>query len=231
MRVRRSVEGPREKAGRMTRRWVREHKQDPYYKKAKSQGYRSRATYKLFQISQRFGILKPGHSVVDLGYAPGGWLQVAVELTGPRGTVVGVDLDRVKPLEGAIIIKGDMREEAIARKVVEALPTGRADVVLSDMSPNISGNYNIDHAKSIELSETAFDFACKILRPGGSFVVKIFVGDMFKAFLREVSRPFAFCKAHHPKASRSSSSETYIIGKNFRPAPTRRFERPEQPKE
>lgn len=215
----------------MTKRWVQEHRQDPYYKKAKRQGYRSRASYKLFQISQRYGVIKEGQAVVDLGCAPGGWLQVAIELVGTRGTVVGVDLDRVKPLEGAVIIKGDMREPDVARKVTDALPAGRADVVLSDMAPNISGNYNIDHAKSIELAETAFDFACKVLRPGGSFIVKVFVGDMFKEFLREVSRPFTFCKAHHPKASRSSSSETYVIGKGFRPAPTGRFTPPEQQEE
>ena len=215
----------------LTKRWIQQHKQDPYYKKAKRQGYRSRASYKLMQISQRFDIIQPGHAVVDLGCAPGGWLQVAVELSGPRGTVVGVDLDKVKPLIGAVVFKGDMREPEVARKVMDALPAGRADVVLSDMSPNISGNYSIDHARSIELSETAFDFACKVLRGGGAFVVKVFVGDLFWNYQREVSTAFEFCKAHHPKASRSSSSETYIIGKRFRPTRTGRFDRPEQQKE
>ena len=170
------------------------------------------------QISLRFEIIKPGNSIVDLGCAPGGWLQVALELSLPGGTVIGVDLDRVKPLTGAIIFQGDMREPEVARKVSEALPRGRADIVLSDMSPNISGNYNIDHAKSIELSELALDFACKVLRPGGKFVAKVFVGDMYRDYLREVSRYFQSCRAHHPKASRSTSSETYVIGKGFRPA-------------
>lgn len=212
----------------MTKRWLMTHKRDGYYRKAKSQGYRSRASYKLQQISRRYNVIRPGNAVVDLGCAPGGWLQVAVELVGSRGTVVGVDIDRVKPLEGTIIIQGDMRVTEVAKKVVDALPAGRADIVLSDMSPNISGNYNVDHARSIELSETAFDFARMVLRPGGHFIVKVFVGDMFKAFLREVSKSFDFCKAHHPKASRSTSSETYVVCKGFRPASVGRYNKAEQ---
>jgi 23S rRNA (uridine2552-2'-O)-methyltransferase len=215
----------------MTKRWLRDHKHDPYYKRAKAQGYRSRASYKLMQISQRFEIIRVGDSIVDLGCAPGGWLQVAVQLSFPGGTVIGVDLDRVKPMAGTIIFRGDMRDKEVARKVFEALPRGRADVVLSDMSPNISGNYNIDHAKSIELSELAFDFACKVLRPGGRFVAKVFVGDMYRDYLREVSKAFESCRAHHPKASRSTSSETYVIGKGFRPARAGRFEKPTQDEE
>jgi 23S rRNA (uridine2552-2'-O)-methyltransferase len=209
----------------LTKRWLRDHRKDPYYRRAKAQGYRSRASYKLMQISLRFDIIRVGNSIVDLGCAPGGWLQVAVELTGPTGTVVGVDLDKVKPLEGATILRGDMKDPEVARKVYEALPEGRADVVLSDMSPNISGNYNIDHAKSIELAETAFDFACKVLRPRGRFVAKVFVGDMYRDYLKEVAMSFESCRAHHPKASRSTSSETYVIGKGFRPARAGHFEK------
>jgi len=209
----------------LTKRWLRDHKRDPYYKRAKAQGYRSRASYKLMQISQRFEIIRVGDSIIDLGCAPGGWLQVAVQLSYPGGTVIGVDLDRVKPMEGTIIFQGDMRDKEVARKVFEALPRGRADVVLSDMSPNISGNYNIDHAKSIELSELAFDFACKVLRRGGRFVAKVFVGDMYRDYLKEVSMAFDSCRAHHPKASRSTSSETYVIGKGFRPDKVGRYKK------
>jgi 23S rRNA (uridine2552-2'-O)-methyltransferase len=209
----------------LTKRWLRDHKHDPYYKRAKAQGYRSRASYKLMQISQRFEIIRVGDSIIDLGCAPGGWLQVAVQLSFPGGTVIGVDLDKVKPMDGTIIFRGDMRDKEVAQKVFDALPRGRADVVLSDMSPNISGNYNIDHAKSIELSELAFDFACKVLRRGGRFVAKVFVGDMYRDYLKEVSRAFDSCRAHHPKASRSTSSETYVIGKGFRPDKIGGYER------
>ena len=177
------------------------------------------------QISLRFDIIRVGNSIVDLGCAPGGWLQVAVELSGPTGTVIGVDLDKVKPLEGATIFRGDMKDPEVAKKVFEALPEGRADVVISDMSPNISGNYNIDHAKSIELAEIAFDFACKVLRPRGRFVAKVFVGDMYRDYLKDVAKSFESCRAHHPKASRSTSSETYVIGKGFRPARAGHFEK------
>ncbi len=210
----------------MTKRWLRDHKRDPYYRRAKAQGYRSRASYKLMQISLRFGIIKVGNSIVDLGCAPGGWLQVAVELSSPSGTVIGVDLDKVMPLKGATIIRGDMKDPEVAKKVFEALPAGRADIVLSDMSPNISGNYNIDHAKSIELAEIAFDFACKVLKRGGKFVAKVFVGDMYRDYLKEVAMSFDSCRAHHPKASRSTSSETYVIGKGFRPVRAGRTEKP-----
>jgi len=178
------------------------------------------------QISLRFEIIRVGNSVVDLGCAPGGWLQVAVELAGPNGTVIGVDLDKVKPLDGTTIFRGDMKDPVVAKMVFEALPEGRADVVLSDMSPNISGNYNIDHAKSIELAEIAFEFACKVLKRGGRFVAKVFVGDMYRDYLKEVSKSFESCRAHHPKASRSTSSETYVIGKGFRPIRAGRTEKP-----
>jgi 23S rRNA (uridine2552-2'-O)-methyltransferase len=200
----------------LTKRWLREHRKDPYYRKAKSTGYRSRASFKLQQINKRYGIIRKGNAVVDLGCAPGGWLQVAVEVVGPKGKVVGVDIARVKKIEGAEVIRGDMRQESIVEKVVAALPDGKAHVVLSDMSPNISGNYSIDHAKSIELAETAFDFGCKVLKSGGRMVLKVFQGDMFRNLLKKVKRQFEFCKAHSPKASRKSSSEMYIIGKGFK---------------
>ena len=200
---------------RLTKRWLREHKSDPFYKKAKSSGYRSRASFKLQQIHKRYGIIRKGNTVVDLGCAPGGWLQVAVELVGPKGKVIGVDIDKVKSVEGALVIRGDMRDDEVFQEVVDALPKGRANVVISDMSPNISGKYSIDHARSVELAETAFRFACKVLGKGGRLVIKVFQGDMFPGFLKKVKRCFDFCKAHSPKASRKASSEIYIIGKGF----------------
>lgn len=200
----------------MTKRWLREHKKDPYYKKAKSSGYRSRASFKILQICERYSLIRKGDSVVDLGCAPGGWLQVIKELVGPKGTIVGVDIDKVKPIGGVIIIRGDMRREGIARQVMEAIPKGKAHVVVSDMSPNISGKYNIDHARSIELSRTALDLAEMVLRPGGNFLVKVFQGDMFPDLLKVVKKRFGFCKAHSPRASRKASSEIYIVGKGYK---------------
>jgi len=152
---------------------------------------------------------------VDLGCAPGGWLQVAVGLVGPKGKVIGVDTDKVRPVVGTVFIRGDMREEEVFQQVIDALPKGMANAVISDMSPNISGNYSIDHARSVELAETAFKFACKVLGKGGRLVIKVFQGEMFPAFLRKVKKRFGFCKAHSPKASRKASSEIYIIGKGF----------------
>lgn len=195
---------------------MKEHKKDPYYKKAKSKGYRSRASFKLQQINKRYGLVRKGYSVVDLGCAPGGWLQVTLEIVGKNGTVIGVDLDKVKAIEGAIVLRGDMKDEKVVTQVVEALPGGKADVVISDMAPNISGNYSVDHARSMELSRTAFDFARQVLRPGGNFLVKVFQGDMFRDLLTDMKKRFDFCKGHSPQASRKASSEIYIVGKGYK---------------
>jgi 23S rRNA (uridine2552-2'-O)-methyltransferase len=168
-------------------------------------------------MNRRYGIIKKGNTVVDLGCAPGGWLQVAVGIVGQRGKVIGVDIAKVRPIKDAVIIRGDMRQEAVVKEVVDGLPDGKADVVISDMSPNISGNYSVDHARSIELSETAFEFAQKVLGPGGRLIIKVFQGDMFADLLKKVKGYFEFCKAHSPKASRKASSEIYIVAKGFRP--------------
>jgi 23S rRNA (uridine2552-2'-O)-methyltransferase len=152
---------------------------------------------------------------VDLGASPGGWSQVASELAGGSGKVVAIDLARIKPLDGVTILRGDMRTPETVEAVIAALGGSKADCVISDMSPDISGNYSIDHARSIELSEAALDFARKVLRFKGNFVVKVFQGDMSDEFLGKVRAQFASCRAFRPEASRSQSSETYMIGKGF----------------
>jgi len=199
----------------MSKRWLKERRQDFYYRKAKQLNYRSRASFKLHQIDERFGIFQEGGSVVDLGAAPGGWLQIAKERVGPKGKVVGVDLQHIAPLEGVSTIRGDMtRPETVEE--LRSLLGGKADTVISDMSPNISGSYSMDHARSVDLCTHALEFARRTLRPGGSRVMKIFEGDMMNDFLSEVKKSFSSVRLHSPKASRSSSSEIYIVAKGFK---------------
>lgn len=188
---------------------------DRFYRLAKEEGYRSRAAYKLKQINNRFSVISQGDVVVDLGAAPGGWLQVAKELSG--GRVVGVDLQRIRPIEGVETIRGDMTDPRTIKKIGELV--GEADVVLSDAAPNLTGNWSLDHARSVGLAESAFEVAKEILRPGGVFVVKVFQGDMFKDFYDQVGRSFAFHQAHSPEASRKESAETYVVAKGFTRAP------------
>lgn len=199
----------------MSKRWLNERRQDFYYRKAKQLNYRSRASFKLHQINEKFGIFKAGMSVVDLGAAPGGWLQIAKERVGPPGKVVGVDLQHIAPIEGVSTIKGDITKPETVSELISLLD-GRADVVISDMSPNISGNYSIDHARSVDLCTHALEFARRTLKPGGSLVMKIFEGDMINQFLAEVRKSFSSVKLHSPKASRSQSSEIYIVAKGFK---------------
>jgi len=198
----------------VTRRWQAERKREFYYRLAKKEGYRSRAAYKLLQLNEKFKIIKPGDRVVDLGCSPGGWSQVAAELVGPDGKVVGVDIKRMRPIEHVDFVLGDIRDRKTVEEAMEKLG-GSADVVISDMAPNISGNYSTDHARSIELCEHALQFARNALREGGSFAVKVFEGDMYRDFLENVKKSFLSVKAHNPKASRSTSSEIYVVAKGF----------------
>ena len=198
----------------MSKRWMTERRNDPYSKAAKKMDYRSRASFKLIQIDDKFKLLKRGAVVADLGAAPGGWLQVAAERVGPKGKVVGVDLQPIEPLEGVETVQGDMRKEDTVTDMLEALG-GKADVVLSDMSPNISGSYSMDHARSVDLCEHALEFAEKVLRPGGALVLKIFEGDMMADFMKMVKTRFKEVKLYGPEASRASSSEIYIVARDF----------------
>ncbi len=157
----------------MSKRWLNERKHEFYYLKAKKLNYRSRASFKLHQIDERFGVFKPGGAVADLGAAPGGWLQVAKEKVGEQGKVVGVDLQAIEPLPGIRTIKGDITEKETVEEL-KSLLEGKADTVISDMAPNISGSYSMDHARSVDLCAHALDFARQVLKPGGSLVMKIF---------------------------------------------------------
>jgi 23S rRNA (uridine2552-2'-O)-methyltransferase len=199
----------------VTKRWRSERKRDQYYRKAKREQYRSRASYKLKQLHEKFSLISLGDTVVDLGASPGGWSQVALELGGPSSKVFALDIDRFAPVEGVTFIRGDIREEAVVNRLLEEIPEG-ADIVLSDMSPNISGNYSFDHARSLELCEHALAFAEKVLRPGGRMVVKMFFGDMSRAFVESVRKRFDAVRVTHPEATRKSSSEVYVIAAGFR---------------
>jgi len=199
----------------MTKRWLSEHRQEKYYRLAKKLDYRSRASFKLMQIDDRFGIFREGDSVVDLGASPGGWLQVAKERTGADGKVIGVDLRPIRPIEGVITILGDITVKGTMDELFERFG-GKADVVLSDMAPNVGGNYSTDHARSIHLCTFAIDVADSILKKNGKMVIKVFMGDLFSTVREEMERRFQSVKVHSPDATRSTSSEVYIIAKGFR---------------
>lgn len=199
----------------MSKRWFKEKKREHFYRLAKKENYRSRAAYKLKQIQDRFNVIHYDFLVVDLGASPGGWSQVAAEIAGRAGKVVAIDRARMKPIEDVTVLRGDMTNDETVAALFRALGGRKADTVLSDMSPDISGNYSIDHARSIELCERALDFARKALRPKGNFVVKVFQGDLFGRYMAAVRRNFGNVHAYHPLASRPQSSETYIVAKGF----------------
>lgn len=194
-------------------RWYSEKKKEHFYKEAKRVGYRARSAFKLLQIQKKFKILKNGFTVIDLGAAPGGWSQVAKEIVGSKGTVVGIDLSLIKPIHGITFLKGDMTQETSIKELIEVIGEKKVDVVLSDMSPDISGNYSIDHARSIFLSNQALETAKNILKPGGTFVCKVFSGEELDKFIKNVKDHFKSVKRFSPVASRKSSSEEYIVAK------------------
>ena len=200
----------------MSKRWAQERKKDHYYKMAKRDNYRSRAAYKLSQIDRRFEIFKTGDTVIDLGTNPGGWSQVALELVGETGMVIALDIKPIEPISGVTFIKGDVRSKITKRKIIDVLPETGVNVIISDMAPNISGNYSLDHAKSIELAEMALEYADEFLNKGGHLIVKVFDGDLAGDYFKEIKQKFKISKRHSPKASRQSSSEIYMIGKSKR---------------
>lgn len=190
---------------------------DEYYNKAKQQGYRSRAAYKLQQLDETASLLDESATVVDLGAAPGGWLQVAEERVGDDGTVLGVDRQRIDPIDGVETIRGDMTESETRDRIADRI--GEANIVLSDMAPNMTGEYSLDHARSIHLARQAFETACSVLAPGGDFVAKAFDGSDLEAFRSEIEPEFQYVRTVRPDASRNESSELYLVGKGHTTAP------------
>ncbi|MEW6592522.1 MAG: RlmE family RNA methyltransferase [Candidatus Hadarchaeota archaeon] len=195
-----------------------ERKAEFYYRSAKREGLRSRAAYKLAELDRSYHIFKRGDVVVDLGAAPGGWLQVAGERVGESGFVLGVDIQPIKklPQKNISVILGDITLDSTLELVKKNLPR-KADVILSDVSPGITGVWDVDHFRSIELARTTLKAAGVLLAPGGKFLVKVFQGELFSEFLNEVKKRFEFVKVSKPSASRKGSSETYVVGVGFMP--------------
>ncbi len=204
-------------------------RRDDYYNRSKQEGYRSRASYKLKQIDEGADLFERGDTVVDLGAAPGGWLQVAAEAVGESGTVVGVDLQRIDDLEDHDVetIRGDMTDERTQHYLRKAVDEGGADVVVSDMAPNMTGEYSLDHARSVHLARQAFEVAEELLAPGGDFVVKVFQGEDLDAFRDAVEERFEYVRTVSPPASRDSSSEVYLVAKGHLTAPVEEGDRVE----
>jgi 23S rRNA (uridine2552-2'-O)-methyltransferase len=193
--------------------WLQERKRDYYYKKAKEEKYRSRAAYKLFEAVQKYLFINYGDVVVDLGAAPGGWVQAARKFVGGKGFVLGVDLKPIEPFPQSNVktIIGDITEEEIIEQILQMLPR-KADTVISDASPNISGIWEIDHARQIDLAQHALKIALETLRPPGNFFVKVFQGDLLDDFIKKMKKHFEIVKIMKPKASRAKSSEIFLLG-------------------
>ena len=196
-------------------RWLREHFTDEYVKRARQEGYRSRAVYKLLEINENDRLLRPGLTVVDLGAAPGGWSQLAVKLVGGSGVVIALDLLPMEPLAGVEFIQGDFRETAVLERLLAVLDQRPVDLVLADMAPNTSGIKGVDQPRGIYLNERALDFARRCLRPGGDFLLKAFQGEGFDPFFKELRSVFGSVAPRKPKASRARSAEQYLLARNY----------------
>lgn len=206
--------------GRTTasQKWLERQLNDPYVRAAKAAGWRSRAAFKIIELDEKYGLFRPGQRVVDLGAAPGGWTQLAVQKVGERGKVVGLDLLPMDVIAGATLLQGDFQDEAVEQAVLAALD-GPADLVISDMAPNTTGHNATDHLRILGLVELALDFAGKVLVPGGAFVAKVFQGGTERDLLNRLKRDFASVKHAKPPASRKDSAEMYVVAQGFRGEP------------
>ncbi len=199
-------------------RWLQRQLNDPYVQAAKRDGYRSRAAFKLLQIDERFELLKPGRRVVDLGAAPGGWTQIAVERvesTDTEKTVVAIDVLEMEPLAGAEILMGDIEDDSAVERLRSAIGT-QVDIVLSDMAVPTTGHAATDHLRTLALAEAAFLFACEVLAPGGAFATKVFQGSDEPALFNAMNERFTSVRRFKPKASRSDSVEMFLVGTGFK---------------
>jgi 23S rRNA (uridine2552-2'-O)-methyltransferase len=199
------------KPSKTSKQWMREHINDPFVQLAQKDGYRSRAAYKLLEINEKDHLLKPGMVVVDLGATPGGWCQVAAREVGRTGKVIGLDLLPLDPLPGVDFIQGDFREEAVLKQLQDMLAGRQVGLVISDMAPNMSGVLTADLARALYLAELAMEFAIAQLQPDGHFLVKVFQGAGFEAYLKMMRSNFSKVVTRKPKASRDRSSELYLL--------------------
>jgi 23S rRNA (uridine2552-2'-O)-methyltransferase len=196
--------------------WMREHINDPYVQKAKAEGYRSRAAYKLLELDRKDRLFAHGQLVIDLGAAPGSWSQVAAAKLGTKGRVVAVDILPMEPLPGVRFVQGDFREQEVMDALLHALGGSKADLVISDLAPNISGIAVSDQARAMHLAELALEFAQQCLKPGGSLLVKVFQGAGFTEFMTAMRKAFLKVTSRKPEASRGRSSEMYLLGKGLK---------------
>mgnify|MGYP001215020247 CR=1 FL=1 len=201
----------------MSKRWYNEHRRDPWRKKAKSSGYRARSAYKLLQCQEKFQLIRKGDTILDVGCHPGGWSQVALELTGDSGRVLGIDLKPCEPIPGVELIVGDITDKKTQEKLLEMLDGQPINSIVSDISPGLTGQYEMDQAISLDLVCLVMDFAFPILNKGGSFVTKIFQGRGIEAAVEVAKQNFSKVQRFSPVASRNSSSETYLVCKNKLP--------------
>ena len=198
-----------------SQKWLERQLNDPYVARAKREGYRSRAAFKLLEIDEKYHILKPGQRVVDLGAAPGGWSQIAARKVGEKGRVVGIDLLPIDPMPGVEFIQLDFLDESAPDKLIEMLG-GPADIVMSDMAANTTGHKKTDHLRIMGLAEAAIAFAREIMAPGGVFIAKVFQGGTENQLLADLKRDFATVRHVKPAASRADSSELYVMATGFR---------------
>ena len=201
-----------------SQKWLERQLNDPYVARAKREGYRSRAAFKLLEIDDRYHLLKPGQRVVDLGAAPGGWSQIAAARVGSlngKGRVVGIDLLEIEPMPGVEFIQLDFLDESAPQRLIDLLG-GPADLVMSDMAANTTGHKKTDHLRIIGLAEAAIHFAREVLAPGGGFVAKVFQGGTENQLLADLKRDFAVVRHVKPAASRADSSELYVLATGFR---------------
>ncbi|MFW5825113.1 MAG: 23S rRNA (uridine(2552)-2'-O)-methyltransferase RlmE [Marinobacter sp.] len=197
-------------------RWLKEHFDDVWVKKSRQDGYRSRASYKLIELDRKDHLFRPGQTVVDLGAAPGGWTQVAVEKVGDQGLVVASDILPMDPVAGVDFVQGDFTDQAVFDELMAVLDGRPVDVVISDMAPNMSGNPAADIPRAMALVELALDMARQVLRPGGAFVAKVFQGEGFDALLADMRQSFSSVVSRKPDSSRARSREVYQVCRGFR---------------
>ena len=196
-------------------RWLKEHFDDPFVKMAQKDGYRSRASYKLLEIQEKDRILRPGMTVIDLGSAPGGWSQVTSRVIGDKGTLIASDILPMAAIADVTFIEGDFTEDQVFNQIMDAVGNQPVDLVISDMAPNMSGVRTADQAAAMYLCELALDLASKVLRPGGDFLIKIFHGDGFDDYLRDVRKRFDKVQMRKPASSRDRSREQYLLARGM----------------
>ena len=197
-------------------RWLKEHFDDPFVKMAQKDGYRSRASYKLLEVQEKDRILRPGMTVIDLGSAPGGWSQVTSRVIGDKGTLIASDILPMAAIADVTFIEGDFTEERVFNQIMDAVGNNPVDLVISDMAPNMSGVRTADQAAAMYLCELALDLASKVLRPGGDFLIKVFHGEGFDAYLRDVRSRFEKIQMRKPASSRDRSREQYLLARGMR---------------